>query len=161
MKKLLFTALLSMSIISMSGCGSETVKSDSLGVEVTLPGGGWEKTADDGSSFVIAKDKDMVTYNVSDLPDNYTLSKTEDELKNALGADVMAVSSISDFSYEENEDGTVKKLFYVHTISINGTDSIMINSFKVQDNKLITANATLTDARKSKIKEITEVVKGL
>ncbi len=161
MKKLFCGAILALSIISMTGCGSETVKSDSLGVEVTLPGNGWEKTSDDGESFVIAKNKDMVTYNVNDLPDGYSLSKTEDELKKALGDDVMAVSKISDFDYSENEDGTVKKLFYVQVLEIGGTKTAMINSFKIQNNKLVTANATLTNARDSKIKEITEVVKGL
>ena len=61
MKKLFCGAILALSIISMTGCGSETVKSDSLGVEVTLPGNGWEKTSDDGESFVIAKNKPNIS----------------------------------------------------------------------------------------------------
>ena len=68
MKKIIYGIVVALPIILMTGCGSETVKSDTFGVEVTLPGNGWEKTADNGESFVIAKDKDMVNYSVNDLP---------------------------------------------------------------------------------------------
>lgn len=161
MKKIIYGIVVALPIILMTGCGSETVKSDTFGVEVTLPGNGWEKTADNGESFVIAKDKDMVNYSVNDLPEGYSLAKTEDELKNTLGKDVMAVSKILDFEYTENEDGSNKNLFYVQVLKIDSTKTTMINSFKIQNNKLVTANATLTNARDSKIKEISEVVKGL
>ena len=73
----------------------------------------------------------------------------------------MAVSKILDFEYTENEDGSNKNLFYVQVLEIDSTKTTMINSFKVQNNKLVNANATLTNARDSKIKEISEVVKGL
>lgn len=160
MKKYIITALMALTLLSLTGCGSKTLKSDGLGIEVTLPDRGWSVDTDDPDSFVISKDSDMISYSSSDLPDGYEMPVTEDDLSALLGDDIMAVSEISDFKYETNEDGSIQSLFYKQTLNIADSSSILINSFKIENGKLTTANATLTNADENKISEIENIIKN-
>lgn len=160
MKKYIITALMALTLLSLTGCGSKTLKSDGLGIEVTLPDRGWSVDTDDPNSFVISKDSDMISYSSSDLPDGYEMPVTEDDLSALLGDDIMAVSEISDFKYETNEDGSIQSLFYKQTLNIADSSSILINSFKIENGKLTTANATLTNADENKISEIENIIKN-
>lgn len=160
MKKYIVTALMALTLLSLTGCGSKTLKSDGLGIEVTLPDRGWSVDTDDSNSFVISKDSDMISYSSSDLPDGYEMPATEDDLSALLGDDIMAVSEISDFKYETNEDGSIQSLFYKQTLNIADSSSILINSFKIENGKLTTANATLTNANDNKISEIENIIKN-
>lgn len=160
MKKYIVTALMALTLLSLTGCGSKTLKSDGLGIEVTLPDRGWSVDTDDSNSFVISKDSDMISYSSSDLPDGYEIPATEDDLSALLGDDIMAVSEISDFKYETNEDGSIQSLFYKQTLNIADSSSILINSFKIENGKLTTANATLTNADDNKISEIENIIKN-
>lgn len=160
MKKYIITALMALTLLSLTGCGSKTLKSDGLGIEVTLPDRGWSVDTDDPNSFVISKDSDMISYSSSDLPDGYEMPVTEDDLSALLGNDIMAVSEISDFKYETNEDGSIQSLFYKQTLNIADSSSILINSFKIENGKLTTANATLTNADENKISEIENIIKN-
>lgn len=160
MKKYIVTALMALTLLSLTGCGSKTLKSDGLGIEVTLPDRGWSVDTDDSNSFVISKDSDMISYSSSDLPDGYEMPATEDDLSALLGDDIMAVSEISDFKYETNEDGSIQSLFYKQTLNIADSSSILINSFKIENGKLTTANATLTNADDNKISEIENIIKN-
>lgn len=160
MKKYIITALMALTLLSLTGCGSKTLKSDGLGIEVTLPDRGWSVDTDDPNSFVISKDSDMISYSSSDLPDGYEMPVTEDDLSALLGDDIMAVSEISDFKYETNEDGSIQSLFYKQTLNIADSSSILINSFKIENGKLTTANATLANADENKISEIENIIKN-
>lgn len=160
MKKYIVTTLMALTLLSLTGCGSKTLKSDGLGIEVTLPDRGWSVDTDDSNSFVISKDSDMISYSSSDLPDGYEMPATEDDLSALLGDDIMAVSEISDFKYETNEDGSIQSLFYKQTLNIADSSSILINSFKIENGKLTTANATLTNADDNKISEIENIIKN-
>lgn len=160
MKKYIITALMALTLLSLTGCGSKTLKSNGLGIEVTLPDRGWSVDTDDPNSFVISKDSDMISYSSSDLPDGYKMPVTEDDLSALLGDDIMAVSEISDFKYETNEDGSIQSLFYKQTLNIADSSSILINSFKIENGKLTTANATLTNADENKISEIENIIKN-
>lgn len=160
MKKCIVTVIMTLTLLSLTGCGSKTLKADGLGIEVTLPDKGWTIDTDDSNSFVISKDSDMISYSSSDLPEGYKMPETEDELSALLGDDIMAVSEISDFNYETNEDGSSKSLFYKQTLSIADSSSILINNFKIKNGKLTIANATLTNANDDKISEIEHIIKS-
>lgn len=160
MKKYIFTAIMALTLLSLTGCGTKTFKSENLGIEVTVPESGWKKAVDDSNSFVISKDSDMISYTSVDLPEGYKMPTTEEELAELNGAEVMAVSEISDFNYETNEDGSVQSLYYKQTLTVGNSSSILINSFKIEDNKLTSATATLTNADDDIIAEIENIIKG-
>lgn len=159
MKKFVFMTLMALSLVSMTACG-KTLKSDNLGIEITLPESGWKSVTDDPSSFVISKKSNMISFTSNELPEGYTIPKTEEELAAKVGEAVMEVSKVEGFDYQTNEDGSVQSLFYKQTLTVGESSSIMINSFKIQDGKLITAIATLTDTDEENVSEIENIIKS-
>lgn len=159
MKKLIYIAIMTLSLLSFTAC-SKTLKSDNLDVEVTLPGLGWKAVTDTSESFVISKKSDMVSYTTTDIPENYKMPTTENELAELVGADIMAVSKIEGFNYETNEDGTEQNLYYKQTLTVGNESSVLINNYKIHNGKLVTAIATLTNADEEKIAEIETIVKS-
>ncbi len=159
MKKLIYIAIMAFSLTSLTAC-SKTLKSENLGIEVTLPGTGWKTVTDDSESFVISKDSDMVSYTSTNVPDGYKMPTSEEDIAELLGDDIMSVSQISDFNYETNEDGSQQSLYFKQTLTVGESSSILINNYKIKGDKLVTAIATLTDANEDKINEIEEIIKS-
>lgn len=159
MKKFIYIAIMAFSLISLTAC-SKTLRSENLGIEVTLPGTGWKTVTDDAESFVISKDSDMVSYTSTAIPEGYNMPTSEDDIANLLGDEIMAVSQISDFNYETNEDGSQQSLYFTQTLTVGDSSSILINNYKIENGKLVTAIATLTNAGDEKISEIKEIIKS-
>lgn len=159
MKKIIYIAIMAFSLIALTAC-SKTLKSENLGIEVTLPGTGWKTVTDDSESFVISKDNDMVSFTSTAVPDDYKMPTSEDDLAELFGEDIMSVSKFSDFNYETNDDGSQQSLYFTQTLTVGESSSIMINNYKITDGKLVTAIATLTDASDEKISEIEEIIKS-
>lgn len=159
MKKFIYIALMAFSLMSLTAC-SKTLKSENLDIEVTLPDTGWKTVTDDAESFVISKDSDMISFTSTDVPDGYEMPTSEEELANLVGAEIMAISEVSDFNYETNEDGSVQSLYYTQTLTVGDSSSILINNYKIDNGKLVTAIATLTNADNVKINEIESIIKS-
>ncbi len=159
MKKFIYIAIMAFSLTSLTAC-SKTLKSENLGIEVTLPGTGWKTVTDDSESFVISKDSDMVSYTSTAVPDGYKMPTSEDDIAEILGDDIMEVSQFSDFTYETNDDGSQQSLYFKQTLTVGNSSSILINKYEIKDGKLVTAIATLTDANDENISEIEEIIKN-
>lgn len=159
MKKIILSTVMIFSMVLLTGCGNTKVKSDNLDIELNLPGGNWESVADDANSYIVSDDKNMISYNITDVPNGYKMAATQEELFNLLGEEVMAVSEIEDFNYTSNDDGTEQSLYYKQIIGLDNNISTVICHNTIKGNKLMTATATLVDGSPSEITEIENIIK--
>lgn len=155
MKKLLCVTAVALCVVMGTGCG-KTVKSDSMDMVVEMPEGGWKVESDENDSFVISKKNNLITYTDTEVPEGYTIPKTQEELAAIIGEEVMALSTIDDWEY--NDDESNPSLFYVQTLTAGEEQTILINKYVISNGKLKTAMATLTDSKK--VDEIKEIIKN-
>lgn len=160
MKKIIFTLFIISAMLSLTACGSTTMKSESLNIEITVPDKNWKVISDENSSFILSKDNSMISCILTDLPSGYKVPSTEKDLLNTFGEKISNISEVSDFEYNET-DNSSKVLFYKQTIEENDIKTTIVHKETVKDNTLMITEATLTNIDENSINEIFNTIYNL
>lgn len=165
MKKFTLLLISVIFISAFTACGKEetVMKPENFNAEITVPDSEWNVLADDKSSYIISKDKDLISCSTIEIPSDNTvkLPSTEEELISSLGEAVAAASKISDFSYEDWPEENTQSLFYLQTIDDGTNVSVIICKDTITGTTRTTYTATLINADENKVKEIRKSIKEM